>query len=81
MDLREPILKILNKRYDCLSLIECKCKGIELSFKTDKFGYPTLAFLSRKTAKGHLKGIGYVKETTRKDAESIANGSWVQRKN
>lgn len=78
MELKGPILKILNKKYDCLAVFECSCKRYQLSFKTDRFGDPIDAFLGKRTAKGNLKGIGYIRQIIRDYRGNPTADRWIQ---
>ncbi len=81
MELKVSILKILSKRYDCLTVFECSCKQYELRFKTDRFGKSTNAFLSRRRAKGNLKGVGYTRPISGDYRRNLSEGHWIQRIN
>lgn len=56
MELKEPLLKILNKVYEPNSMIEKPFKKYDAAFKTDEEGRPVLLFLGKKTAEGKIKG-------------------------
>jgi len=79
MGLKEPILKILRKKYDCVSLIACSCNQYELSFKTDESGDPLQAFLERKTSKGNVKGQGYIRCMIHDASGRLNKDYWLPR--
>lgn len=56
MELKEPVLKVLNKVYEPDSLIEKPFKKSHMAFKTDEEGRPVLLFLGQKEADGKIKG-------------------------
>ncbi len=56
MELKEPVLKVLNKIYEPDSLIEKPFKNFHMAFKTDELGRPVLLFLGRKELNGKIKG-------------------------
>lgn len=56
MELKEPVLKVLNKVYEPNSLIEKPFKRSHMAFKTDEMGRPVLLFLGERVADGKIKG-------------------------
>lgn len=56
MELKEPVLKVLNKIYEPDSLIEKPFKKYHMAFKTDQMGRPILLFLGQKEVDGKIKG-------------------------
>jgi len=61
MELKEPVLKILNKQYEPLSLIETEFKRYNLAFKTDENGVPILLFIGQKKEDGKIFGERYAR--------------------
>ena len=61
MELKEPVLKILNKQYEPLSLIETEFKRYSLAFKTDENGVPILLFIGEKKENGKIFGERYAR--------------------
>ncbi len=49
-------------------MIEMKCKGYDLSFKTEEGGNAVLLFIGKKTKQGAIKGERYAR-TLKKDRE------------
>ena len=56
MELKEPVLKVLNKVYEPESLVERPFKRYHMAFKTDEMGRPVLLFLGQKEPDGRIKG-------------------------
>jgi hypothetical protein len=56
MEIKAPLLKILNKIYEPNSLIERPFKKYHAAFKTDEEGRPILLFIGEKTPEGKIKG-------------------------
>jgi hypothetical protein len=56
MELKEPVLKVLNKVYEPDSLVEKPFKKYDMAFKTDELGRPILLFLGKKEPDGRIKG-------------------------
>ncbi len=72
MELKAPILSILNKQYQPDSLIETTFKRYDLSFKTDETGRPILLFLGQKDKDGKIRGERYARRIqTDKDGKVI----------
>lgn len=61
MKLGEPVLKILDKKYEPHTLVETVFQRYDLAFKTDKEGRPILLFMGTKDANGHIKGERYAR--------------------
>jgi len=76
MKLSNPILKILNKKYASLSLVEAKYKQIDLIFKTDESGHPVLLFLGKKDQKGQIKGSRYSRQLKIGEDGRIIKDHW-----
>lgn len=60
-NLKEPILKILNAKYEPSTLIEKRFGRYDLAFKTDSEGRPILLFMGEKDANGLIKGDRYAR--------------------
>ena len=56
MELEEPVLKILRKKYQPSSLIETHYNKYDLAFKTDREGDAIVLYMGRKDDKGQLRG-------------------------
>ena len=61
MELKAPILSILNKQYQPNTLVETTFKRYDLSFKTDEAGRPVLLFLGQKDQDGKIRGERYAR--------------------
>ncbi|RZL69582.1 MAG: hypothetical protein EOO93_01145 [Pedobacter sp.] len=59
--LKEPILKILSKTYEPLTMIEQSFGRYDMAFRTDEAGRPILFFLGRKDSNGKIKGDRYAR--------------------
>lgn len=71
MELKEPLLKILNKVYEPNSMIEKPFKKYDAAFKTDEEGRPVLLFLGKKTAEGKIKGERYSRRPERSKGQKL----------
>ncbi len=72
MDLKDRIMKILNKVYEPDSMIEKPFKKYHAVFKTDEHGRPILLFLGTKEPDGSIKGERYSRRLkTDKDGKII----------
>jgi hypothetical protein len=60
-ELKEPVLKLLNKLYEPDTMIATKFKRYDLAFKTDDAGRPILLFLGVRDAQGNIKGERYAR--------------------
>lgn len=56
MELKQPVLKVLNQVYEPDSLIEKPFKKYQMAFKTDPAGRPIMLFLGQKDLNGKIKG-------------------------
>ncbi|RZK60555.1 MAG: hypothetical protein EOO91_01035 [Pedobacter sp.] len=59
--LKEPILKILSKTYEPLTMIEQRFARYDMAFRTDEAGRPILLFLGQKDVNGKIKGERYAR--------------------
>ncbi len=76
MDLKEPILKILNKVYEADSIIEKPFKKYHATFKTDGHGRPVLLFLGKKDSGGNIKGERYSRQLKTDKNGKIIKDHW-----
>ncbi|MDF2191049.1 hypothetical protein [Paraflavitalea sp. CAU 1676] len=76
MDLGEQILKILNKKYEPLSLIETRFNQFDLAFKTDRDGLPLVAFVGHKDDAGKLLGERFARRLRQLVNGRIIKESW-----
>ena len=74
------ILKILNRQYESLSLIECILKHYDLAFKTDEKGHPFVLFLGKKEPKGFIRCEGYVRELAYDAQGNVKKGRWKRKR-
>ena len=76
MDLGEPILKILSKKYDPSSFIETRCNCYDLSFKTNREGIPMVAFLGKRDERGHICGERFARRLRQLTNGTIVKACW-----
>lgn len=76
MSLKEPILKLLNKKYEPSSLVERKFQRYDLVFKTDEDGRPILLFMGHKDANGNIRGERYARRLKFDDQENLLKDHW-----
>ena len=79
MHLRKPILKILNKKYERASFIECTFRKYDLAFKTDDQGNPILLFLGKKSSNGFIKGERYVRILRYDTSGKVIKDHWERK--
>lgn len=75
-NLKEPILKILNKTYEPSTIIEMKFKRYDLAFKTDNLGRPILLFMGEKDSLGRINGERYARRLVSGTDGSILKDHW-----
>jgi hypothetical protein len=76
MELKEPILKILDKLYEPSSLIEKQFKRYDLMFKTDEAGRPILLFMGQKDVNGNIRGERYARRLKLGEDGKIIKDHW-----
>ena len=76
MELEEPVLKILRKKYKPSSLIETHCSQYDLAFKTDKEGDAIVLLLGRKDEKGQIKGERFTRRLKQMSDGTIVKEYW-----
>lgn len=76
MELKEPILKILDKLYEPSSLIEKQFKRYDLIFKTDEKGRPILLFMGQKDVNGNIRGERYARRLKFGEDGKIIKDHW-----
>ena len=74
--LKDPILKILNKIYQPVTMVEMKFKRHDLAFKTDEKGRPILLFLGEKDANGKIKGERYARRLIENTEGIVLKDHW-----
>jgi hypothetical protein len=68
MELREPVLKIINKIYEPSSKIDLTFKRYDLTIKTDDKGRAIFLFLGTRKENGDIQGERYARRL-KEDAE------------
>lgn len=74
--LKEPILKILCKTYEPLTMIEQSFGRYDMAFRTDEAGRPILLFLGRKDSNGKIKGDRYARRLVFDKDGKILKDHW-----
>ena len=75
-NLKEPILKILNKTYEPSTIVEMKFKRYDLAIKTDDLGRPILLFMGEKDPSGRINGERYARRLVSASNGSILKDHW-----
>jgi hypothetical protein len=75
-ELKEPVLKLLNKTYEPSALVELRFKRYDLAFRTDELGRPILLFMGVKDANGKIKGERYARRLKIDDAGLVIKDHW-----
>ena len=76
MELEEPVLKILRKKYQPSSFIETHCSKYDLAFKTDRAGDAIVCFLGRKDDKGQIRGERFTRRLRQMSDGTIVKEFW-----
>jgi len=76
MKLGEPILKILNKSYPPLEMVEIKFKRYDLRFKTNEGGLPVLLFIGQKDEHGVIKGERFARRLKIQEDGQVLKDHW-----
>lgn len=76
MQLKDPILKVLNKQYEPYAVIETKFKRYDIAFKTNENGLPVLLFIGHKKENGKISGERYARRLKSDDAGAIVKDHW-----
>ncbi len=76
MELKEPVLKVLNKIYEPDSMIEKPFKKYYMTFKTDEAGRPILLFLGKKEVDGRIKGERFSRRLKTDSGGKIIKDHW-----
>jgi hypothetical protein len=76
MELREPILKIINKIYEPSALIDLTFKRYDLSIKTDEKGRAILLFMGQRKDNGLIAGERYARRLKENVDGNIIKDHW-----
>lgn len=76
MELKAPILSILNKQFQPDTLVETTFKRYDLSFKTDETGRPVLLFLGQKNKDGKIRGERYARRIQLDKDGKVIKDDW-----
>lgn len=76
MELEEPVLKILRKKYEPVSFIETHCSKYDLAFKTDREGDAIVCFLGHKDDKGQIRGERFTRRLRQMSDGTIVKEFW-----
>lgn len=76
MELEEPVLKILRKKYQPSSFIETHCNKYDLAFKTDRQGDAIVLVMGHKNEKGQIKGERFTRRLRQMSDGRIVKEFW-----
>jgi len=76
MELREPILKIINKIYEPGVMIDLTFKRYDLAIKTDEKGRAILLFMGKKKDNGDIAGERYARRLKEDADGKIIKDHW-----
>ncbi|WP_207422458.1 hypothetical protein [Desertivirga brevis] len=76
MALSEGLIKILNKTYEPLAMVNSEFKGNDLAFKTNEEGLPILLFIGKLDDKGQIKGERYARRLAKDAQGKIIKDHW-----
>ena len=76
MELREPILKIINKIYEPGVMIDLTFKRYDLAIKTDEKGRAILLFMGKKKDNGDIAGERYARRLKEDVNGKIIKDHW-----
>ncbi|MVN23121.1 hypothetical protein [Mucilaginibacter arboris] len=76
MELGNEILKVLNKTYEPLTMVETRFKRYDLVFKTDEAGRPILLFMGQKDENGKIKGERFARRLKEGSSGEILKDHW-----
>jgi hypothetical protein len=76
MKLGDPLLKILNKVYPPLEMIDMPFKRYDLRFKTNEDGWPVLLFIGKRTDKNTIKGERFARTLQIDNEGRILKDHW-----
>ena len=76
MELKEPVLKIINKIYTPSSMVELTFKRYDLAFKTDEKGRAILLFMGKKKENGQIAGERYARRLKENNEGVIIKDHW-----
>ncbi|PRD48090.1 hypothetical protein [Sphingobacterium haloxyli] len=79
MSLKEPVLKIVNKEYEPLTMVERTVGRNNLMFKTDEAGRPVLLFIGKKDANGHIMGDRYSRRLKFDESGNLIKDHWERK--
>ncbi|MDB5019743.1 MAG: hypothetical protein JWQ28_870 [Pedobacter sp.] len=76
MELKEPVLKLLNKLYEPDCMIEIKFKRYDLAVKTDEAGRPILLYMGQRDEQGSIKGERYTRRLKFDNSGNMIKDHW-----
>jgi hypothetical protein len=76
MELREPILKIINKIYEPAKMIPLTFKRYDLAIKTDEKGRAIMLFIGKKKENGDIAGERYARRLKEDASGKIVKDHW-----
>ncbi|MEJ2880989.1 hypothetical protein [Pedobacter sp. GR22-6] len=76
-ELKDPILKILNKFYEPDSMLELRFKRYDLAIQTDAKGRAILLFMGEKDpVTGKIKGVRYARRLVEDPDGKLVKDHW-----
>ncbi len=79
MDIKAPLLKILNQVYEPDSVIERPFKRYDAVFKTDNAGRPVLLFLGKRDANGRIRGERFSRRLKIDEQGKVIKDHWERK--
>jgi hypothetical protein len=76
MELREPILRIINKIYEPAAMIDLTFKRYDLAIKTDEKGRAILLFMGKRKDNGVIAGERYARRLKEDAAGKVIKDHW-----
>lgn len=76
MELKEPVLKIINKIYEPSSMVELTFKRYHLALKTDEKGRAILLFMGKKKENGQIAGERYARRIKENNEGEAIKDHW-----
>lgn len=76
MEIKAPLLKVLNQIYEPDSLVEKPFKKYHAAFKTDAAGRPILLFLGERDLNGRIKGERFSRRLKTDEDGKVIKDHW-----
>lgn len=76
MKIGEALLKLLDKRYEPLQMVQTRFSRYDLAFKTDEAGQPMLLFIGKKDEHGKIKGEHFARKIVKDTNGVVIKDHW-----